>query len=241
MDAEHYELDATLAEAHWWWVGRRWIISHLMDKLLDDGNSRTILEVGCSTGSNLAMLERYGAVEAMEMFAPAADHCRQRHPRIPVYNEAIPTRLERQYDVICLFDVLEHIEDDVEAMDWIDRHLAPGGTLFLTVPAFQFLWSRHDELAHHFRRYTRGRLRALLNRRFLVRYATYFNFHLFPLIAAVRLLQRLFGLGGKRDKAAGGTGLANPVLKSIFAAERMWLPGLSLPFGVSIFAAARKV
>ena len=241
MDADHYQLDAQLADRHWWWVARRRVLNHLMSRLLSPAEQRRILEVGCSTGSNLPMLQRHGSVQAMEMHEPAAALCRDRHPDIRVYDGGIPDPLRDTFDVICLFDVLEHIEDDAGALEWIDDHLRPGGTVLITVPAYRFLWSRHDELAHHFRRYTRPELEKLLGERFDLAYCSYFNTHLFPVIAGIRLLQRLTGdRGGDSDKAAGGTGPANRILQTVFALERAWMPRLRLPFGVSIFAAAKK-
>jgi SAM-dependent methyltransferase len=241
MDAAHYQLDEELASSHWWWVARRKVLRRLLDRFLGKERKRKILEVGCSTGSNLRMLQDYGTVHAMEVHGPAVEYCRMRYPGIRIYDGGIPDPLRDRYDVICLFDVLEHIEDEDGALEWIDDHLTPGGVLLVTVPAFDFLWSRHDELARHFRRYTKPALEALLRRRFDVTYASYFNTHLFPAIAAVRLIQRLLHLGGgESDKAAGGRGFSNKVLETVFASERVWLPALKLPFGVSIFAAARK-
>lgn len=241
MQTDHYEIDARLADTHWWWVARRKIIAHLMDRFAGREQSLRILEVGCSTGSNLPMLRRYGSVQAMEMHGPAADVCRRRHPDIPVRHAAIPADLEESFDIICLFDVLEHIEDDAAAVEWIDRHLVDGGKVFITVPAFPFLWSGHDDRAYHFRRYRSNGLQALLRRTFDVPYATHFNTHLFPGIAAERLARRLFGWSdGESDKEFAGTGLPNRILEAVFAAERMWLPALNLPFGVSLFAYACK-
>jgi len=241
MDAEHYQLDADLAESHWWWVARRKVLRRLLRRFIGRSEKRKILEVGCSTGSNLRMLQDFGTVHAMELHEPAVEYCRMRYPGIRVYDGGIPDPLRDSYDVICLFDVLEHIEDEESALEWIDDHLTPGGVLLVTVPAFEFLWSRHDEMAHHYRRYTKPALDALLRRRFDVAYCSYFNTHLFPAIAVVRLIQRLLHLdGGANDKAIGGRGISNRVLQAVFASERLWLPALKLPFGVSIFAAAHK-
>jgi SAM-dependent methyltransferase len=241
MHSEHYELDAQLADSHWWWVARRKVLRRLLNRFLGKDSKRKILEVGCSTGSNLRMLQDFGTVHAMEMHEPSVEYCRMRFPGIRVYDGGIPDPLRDSYDVICLFDVLEHIEDEQGALEWIDDHLAPGGVLLLTVPAFDFLWSRHDELAHHFRRYKKADLEALLRERFEVVYTSYFNTHLFPAIALVRLIQRLLHLdSGENDKAVGGTGFSNKVLQAVFASERLWLPVLKLPFGVSIFAAVQK-
>lgn len=241
MHAEHYQLDAALAESHWWWVARRKVLRRLLNRFIGSNEKRKILEVGCSTGSNLRMLQDFGTVHAMEIHAPAVEYCRMRYPGVRIYDGGIPDPLRDQYDVICLFDVLEHLEDEEGALEWIDDHLAPGGVLLITVPAFDFLWSRHDELAQHFRRYTKPSLETQLRRRFDVAYCSYFNTHLFPAIAVVRLIQRLLRRdGGERDKAVGGRGPSNRVLEAVFASERLWLPALRLPFGVSVFAAARK-
>jgi len=241
MQENHYELDARLADTHWWWVARRRIIAHLMDRFVGPGQGRRVLEVGCSTGSNLPLLQRYGTLQAMEMHAPSVALCRRRHPEVPVRHSAIPAALNESFDIICLFDVLEHIEDDAAALDWIHSHLLPGGRVFLSVPAFPFLWSGHDERAQHCRRYRRKGLEDLLTRVFDVQYMTYFNTHLFPGIAAERLVRRLFGEPeGADDKEFGASGVANWLLQAVFAAERFWLPALSLPFGVSLFAYARK-
>lgn len=239
--ADQYALDAELAEKHWWWVARRCLLGFWLDRLLGPaGAERRLLEVGCSTGSNLPLLRRYGVVEGLEMHEPAVALCHARYPDIPVTQGAIPTPLGRRFDVLCLFDVLEHIEDDAGALDWCRAHLADDGRLFLTVPAYQFLWSRHDEVAHHRRRYARDALLPRIERRFTVDYASYFNFHLFPAIAAARLLQRGLCLpGGEEDKRAGA-GALNGLLTAIFASERLWLRAGPLPFGVSLFVAARS-
>lgn len=241
MDADHYRIDAELADRHWWWVARRRILAFWLDRLLCPGGSeRRILEVGCSTGSNLRLLQRYGTVEGLEMHEAAVAFCHAHYPDIPVRQGAIPMALDRRYDALCLFDVLEHIDDDAGALDWCHDRLTEDGRLFLTVPAYRFLWSRHDELAHHKRRYTRATLLPRVAKRFAVDYASYFNFHLFPAIAAQRLLQRGLHLpGGEQDKRAGG-GALNGLLTAIFASERLWLGLAPLPFGVSLFVAARR-
>lgn len=241
MQSEHCELEAERADTHWWWVARRKVLRRLLGRFLGKNSKRKILDVGCSTGSNLRMLQDFGTVHAMEMDEPAVEYCRMRFPGIRVYDGGIPDPLRDTYDVICLFDVLEFIEDEEGALEWIDDHLAPGGVLLVTVPAFDFLRSRQDELAHHFRRYTKPALEALLRRHFDLAYSSYFNTHLFPAIAAVRLIQRLLRLdGGENDRAVGGRGISNRVLQAAFASERVWLPAFRLPFGVSIFAAAHK-
>ena len=168
MRADQYLLEAQLAENHWWWVARRNIISKIMDHYLNsDGRSR-LLEVGCGTGSNLPMLSQFGDVQGIEMSPAAVEFCRKRFPEFNVVEGVIPMKLDQEFDVICLFGVLEHIEDDRMAIKWIYEHVAPGGVVFFSVPAYQFLWSEHDEVSHHFRRYTKRTLVERLNECFSV-------------------------------------------------------------------------
>lgn len=241
MRREHYEQDAQAGETHWWWVARRRILRKVMQAYAVPDRSRSVLEVGCSTGSNLPFLGEFGTVSALELDAEAAEICRQRHPDVYLYNQPIPQPLDRQFQIICAFDVIEHIDDEASTVDWLHRHLTEDGTVFITVPAYDFLWSQYDIDAHHFRRYTRPRLVEALQARFDVHYTTYFNTHLFPIIALTRLMQRigLVNLDG-RDKEVGSSGLINAVLTKVFAAECLWVPHLRLPFGVSLVAVARK-
>ena len=97
MRADQYALDAELADRHWWWVARRRVLSYWLDRLLGAGDrARQILEVGCSTGSNLRMLQHYGTVEGLEMREAAVAFCRTHYPDIPVRQGAIPTALDRR-------------------------------------------------------------------------------------------------------------------------------------------------
>lgn len=241
MRADRYELEALLAGNHWWLVARRNIISKIMDRYLDSDRRYRLLEVGCGTGSNLPMLSQYGVVQGIEMSPVAIEFCRKRSTEFNVVEGVIPMELDQEFDVICLFDVLEHIEDDRKAIQWIYEHLSPGGFVFFSVPAYQFLWSMHDEVSHHFRRYTRRMLVERLNECFSVHYATYFNTHLFPAIAGYRLIQRILRLpGGEYDVNIASKGLMNELLKTIFSTERFWVPTISLPFGVSICAVGEK-
>ena len=241
MRADQYVLEARLAENGWWWVARRNIISKIMDRYLNNDRRYRLLEVGCGTGSNLRMLSQYGDVQGIEMSPAAVDFCRKRYPEFNVVEGVVPMELDQQFNVVCLFDVLEHIEDDRMAIQWIYEHVAPGGIVFFSVPAYQFLWSKHDEVSHHFRRYTKRTLVEQLNECFSVHYATYFNTHLFPAVAGVRLIRRVLRLsGGDSDVSIANKGLTNEVLKIIFSAERFWVPRMSLPFGVSICAVGEK-
>ncbi len=141
------------------------------------------------------------------------------------------------YDLIALLDVLEHIEDDEAALRSIRTLLKPGGRILLTVPANRWMWSAHDTVHHHFRRYNPGSLRAVASAAGLKLYhLSHFNTLLFPLAAAARLAGKLAG----REEADDAQPPAplNAAFTSIFGLERHLLGRVPLPFGISLFAVA---
>lgn len=246
MEAHLFEEMARTEDHHWWFRGRRNIIEAVLRQHLPPVSQRRILDVGCGTGGNLPLLQRFGQVVGLEGSPDALALCRRRlGPDFPLHQGHIPQDIPPgRFDVVTAFDVLEHIPDAEGALRGIRSALAPGGLLVLTVPAFGFLWSEHDTVHHHQRRYTVDLLTAQLTAAGLrPRWSSYFNSLLFPPIAAVRLLQRV--LPKSRDNAprsdvevTGGSGLTNQVLEAVFSAERHVVPRVSLPFGVSLIAVA---
>jgi len=245
MERDEYRLMAEVEDEHWWWRARREILSKTIDRYLAPGagGPRAVLELGCGTGGNLPMLERYGAVTGAESESAAIDFLRRKHgDRFVVIQHAIPDPLPRVYDVICMFDVLEHIEDDEGALRWVARHLAPGAIAILTAPAFPFLWTEHDEAAHHYRRYTPGALRRIVPAELEVVHLTCFNTILFPPVAAVRLGTKLLP-GRYRPQ---GTNMKMPprflnwLLYRIFRTDRHLAHRARAALGVSVLAVLRR-
>src|SRR5258706_11612240 len=119
-------------------------------------------------------------------------------------------------------DVLEHVEQDAASLKALRAHLKPSGALFITVPAFPFMWSHHDVAHHHFRRYRASSLRAAVKSAgYTVSFLSYYNTWLFPFISAARLAQR--SLGGKKSDLDPPPRMLNWMLRRIFASERYWL------------------
>jgi len=227
-------------DQHWWFVARRTIMAKIL-RSFSPGKVGTILEIGCGTGGNLAMLSRFGAVCGMELDDEARALAESRKI-CPVQKGSLPDAIPRgqNFDLICLLDVLEHITDDLGALKAVGNKLAPGGKFLLTVPAYKFMWSAHDVELGHKRRYRRRELSALCQQAgFTVRYSTYFNTFLFPVIAGTRLVGRLGGGGGGTDVAMPPE-MLNRLLAKIFAVERFLLPAISLPFGVSLLVVAEN-
>ena len=250
MKQEYAEQYAELERGHWWFQGRRFILKRLLRREVDWGQAGKVLEIGVGPGVNLYSLYPKDVdiigVEPDSENARIADEL----GKIPVYEgtvEDLPkAAVDTTFDVITMFDVLEHIEDDRAALTILKQRLNPGGRLLLTVPAYQWMWSAHDDVNLHFRRYTRGRLlQALKDAGFIVNRATYFNTWLFPAIAGVRLLAKLGPRRNPGPERVGSdfdkpSGFLNAPLRLLFASEALFLPWVTFPFGVSLFVSARK-
>lgn len=237
----YLEMAQTEAQ-HWWFTARRAILSTLISRFQLPANAR-ILEIGSGTGGNLEMLSAFGQVSALEMDEVARTIATQKTGgRFDIRAGSCPKDIpfaSEKFDLICLFDVLEHIDADVETLVATRKLLADGGRILLTVPAYRWLWSAHDEFLHHKRRYSAVELIDKVAAASLrMEKISYFNTLLFPLAAAVRLKERLL-----KSRTASGTAIPaapiNAALRTIFGMERFLLGRLPLPFGVSLCAVLR--
>lgn len=239
MDSAVYDRMNDLEAQHWWFVARRQIIAALIGRTLDKRPAR-ILEAGCGSGGNLQMLRSFGEVDAFEYHDPAREAAvRKTGMTIPF--GALPDTLpfDDAYDLIGLFDVLEHIEDDVNSLITLRGRLAPGGKILVTVPALPALWSGHDVRHHHFRRYTKASLtKAAQQAGLKVTYVSYFNFFLFPLTVAARAIKRLTGSQVPDDQMPAAW--LNALLVRIFGGERHLLGRVRLPIGLSLAVVLEK-
>lgn len=237
MEPQAYRIMAENEDRHWWYAGRRAIADRVI-RSLGLGNGAQILEIGAGTGGNLAMLAAHGTVSAVEPDGCARAWAR-RKTSVPVLEGHLPGGLPfspASYDLVCLFDVLEHVREDTASLRNIRRLLKQGGRVLLTVPAHPWLWSVHDEMMHHVRRYSRAGLRqAVRQAGYRIQRMSYFNSTLFLLLAATRLLDRL-----RRRRQATGLGVPHPAvnaaLRAVFSAEKHLVARTGLPFGVSLLA-----
>lgn len=241
MERQIYDETAGVEDAHWWFTARRKILASFIARLSLPLHAE-ILEAGCGSGGNLAMLSRFGKVFAFEYDDTARALAAKRNVA-DVLPGSLPDGIpfaDKQFDLICLLDVLEHVEQDRASLAALHARLRPGGYLLLTVPAFMLLWSAHDRLHHHYRRYRCGPLAALAREAgFAVRRCSYFNFWLFPLIAAVRLAEKCLPARPPSPLRIPPAPI-NRLLEGLFASERRLLSWLSLPCGVSIILLAQK-
>ena len=239
MERVVYQQMAELDERHWWYCARRKIIADLIRRETQLPNAANILEIGCGTGHNLAMLSGFGHVDGLELDEEARSLSEKRLGR-KIMSSPLPELAEvqdRHYHLIGAFDVIEHIEDDHAALASIAKKLRPDAKFILTVPAHQWMWSAHDVVNHHKRRYSKRALKALFEASPLrLERIGYFNSLLFPLAVAERTASMLRGKDDADVKLPSAP--LNSALEKVFACERYLVGRLPLPPGLSLFAVA---
>lgn len=187
-----YELQThRVEERHWWYRGRRRVLERAIERLgLPDGAS--ILDAGCGSGRNMVELARHGTVTGVELSDTSVRLARERGVGEVVEGSVMDMPFdEGSFDLTVSLDVIEHLQDDVGALRELRRVTKPGGALLVTVPAYQWLWSGHDEINHHHRRYNRPTLLAAAESAgWHVESSAHFNSLLLPIAILLRALER---------------------------------------------------
>ena len=243
MESRYYAEYSEVERAHWWFEARRRILGPLIETRLAGDRPLALLEAGMGTGAMGAMLGRYGRLVGLDLSWLALQRAQGKVDRLVRGDlERLPFR-DGTFDGVFACDVLEHVEDDVGALHELRRVCRDDGMLFVTVPAFPFLWSQHDEINHHRRRYSRAALRGrLLSTGWGVEKMSYFNTLLFPPIAGIRLLGRRRAASRRSARSDFARRVPRPLgalLEAVFASERHLVSRCNLPFGVSLVAIAR--
>ena len=241
MEAQVYQRMAELDSSHWWFVARRNILESVIRRIVRPPANARILEIGCGTGHNLAMLSKFGAVQATELDDNARAIATQRFGR-EIKPAALPDLSafpEAHFDLVALLDVLEHVPDDRSALEAISGRLKPNGKLLIAVPANPWMWSAHDEAHHHHRRYRKSELaRVARETGYEIELLSPFNSLLFPLIAAARVAGKLTGRESADDAMPPRP--VNALLRGLFGLESGLVGRVPLPFGVSLVAVLRR-
>jgi SAM-dependent methyltransferase len=239
MERIVYDRMAELDSRHWWYRARREILARVVEQNAKPPGGARILEIGCGTGHNLDMLGRFGTVDAVEMDEAARDVASARLGR-PARMAMLPELDGVEtgaYDLVALLDVLEHVEEDKASLVSIARRLKPGGRILLTVPAHPWMWSAHDVVNHHKRRYTKKGFRRVIEEAGLkVELLSYFNSLLFPVAAAARLAGRVTGKEDSDDKLPPAP--VNKAFEFLFGLERYAIGRVPFSPGVSLVAVA---
>lgn len=242
MHEEVHRAHADLDLDHWWFRGRRRIIAATLARWVRN-ESGVVADLGCGTGGMLGTLAPYGTRLAIESNATSVDLAASRNPDVEVRIGELPDAIFElpPCSLVTAFDVLEHIRDDGATLRAIRLALQDDGLLCLTVPALPWLWSNHDDVNGHVRRYTARSLRdALEGNGFSVVHLSYFNSLLLPAVALARLLGRVRGEHSSAGDFSRSFGPFGRVLESVFSFERHIVPRSRLPVGVSLIAVAAR-
>jgi SAM-dependent methyltransferase len=242
MYEREYEAMYGLENTYWWYVARRALAVEILEDEVQGRKSARILDVGCGTGANAKAFARAGQTIGIDASIDALQFCQRRGLNTVARSqvEKLPFP-DRTFDIVTALDVLEHTDDDLEALREIQRVCGQKGLVVLTVPAYGFLWSEHDEALKHRRRYTAHELRNKLTiTGFEVVRSSYFISSLFFPILFLRIWQGL-----RKQSTHPKTSLyvlpgwINASLIALLALERRFFQQMNLPFGVSIVALAR--
>jgi len=244
MKDHTYPIMFRIEESHWWYTGRRKILSSFVEDICRHVTDRRprILDVGCGTGANLLMLSKYGDAEGVDVSEDALAFCRERG----LENVKLGAAEELPYDdgtfdLVTALDVVEHLDDDLAGLREMRRVLRPGGRVLLFVPTFMFLWGLQDDVSNHRRRYRMPELRRVLEQAgFEIERTTYANITFFMPILAMRKLMRLTGIKAESENNINVSAL-NGVLARMLGAESRVLKYTNIPFGVSGLCVARKM
>jgi len=239
-----------LERDHWWFRGRRRVYTSILEAHLGHARPLRVLDVGCGAGGFIESLATLAdEVHAVDVEPAILGRASERSLTSCTRGaaEALPYR-DGSFDVVCLFDVIEHVDDDRAALREAFRVVRPGGLVVASVPAYPWLYANNDRVAGHRRRYTRGSLRLLAARsRLRIERLTHTNVVLLPLIApavlALRALEslHLFGSGSQHTNLSLPLPrFAHRVLEHAFTAELALSSRFDLPFGHSIVMIARR-
>lgn len=235
-----------LEDAYWWYVGMRRIVERLLERQFVNGSrDLQILDAGAGTGGSLALLNRYGNVTSFDFSQAAAEMYRTRESgRIFVASiDAIPLA-DECFDLVTSFDVICQLPapSDQQALHELARVLKPGGGVIVRVPAFQFLHGPHDVVLHTQHRYSAQEMSEMLRKAGLQPLRiTYANTLLFPVALARRLVSKVVKSANPTESDVRPVpGILNKLLTGVLTAEAPIVQRVSLPFGLSVIAIARK-
>ncbi|HET6428166.1 MAG TPA: class I SAM-dependent methyltransferase [Phycisphaerae bacterium] len=246
MDRAELDLMRRTQDVHWWYQGRKRIVERMLARYVPVRADRSVADVGSGFGVHLSLLMGFGRVTCVEADPEAREALLRRWgDRVRVLDAKIPDPIGERFDLILMTDVLEHVEDDAGAVDWLREHLSDGGLALLTVPAHPCLWTQMDEAVGHYRRYRRRTLVKLLREGGLeIVRSTYYNALLLPAKLAFVLFDRL-----QRRRRPGAPKRSyndlpprpvNWLFRQVLSAEAVWLGRFGLPAGVGLIVLARR-
>lgn len=231
--------------SYWWFIARNEILKQTVENFCDLNENFNLLDVGCGTGGFASSLLSQCNVIGMDTSDIALEYSRKRGLK-NLHNCILSDFDKSQYghiDAITILDVIEHIEDDKQVVKDAYNLLESGAYMIASVPAYQWLWSQHDVIHMHYRRYNLSNFKSLLKGAgFKIMYASYFNTLLFPPAVMKRFVENIT----KTEKSIETPidevpDFVNKLFTSVFRLEKKWIPKVKVPFGLSIVVVAKKI
>ena len=224
---------------HWWFKARREILNKQIKKY-STKKKMSILDFGSGSGANIYMLSKYGEVDVYEKDHKTSNFLKKKFNRngIKIIKKCFS---KKKYDLILAADVIEHIKNDKKIINNLNKILKKNGLIIVTVPAYQFLFSKKDQALKHFRRYNLNGLKKLFNSDFKTLKISYYNSLLFIPIAIAIIFFKLINRQFVNEVEVKPNNILNYILYSIFKFEKFILKYFNFPFGISIISIFKKV
>jgi len=239
MEDYNFKLYSKLGRDFWYVKSRQDLLKGILGKAFRKKNLK-ILDAGCGTGFNFEALHEFGDVYGVDLNKNAIAQCKNLGYKKLEQKDAAKLGYKNFFDAVVAVELIEHIDDDFSAVQKLCQYLKPDSLLVLTVPAHKFLWSADDVLAMHKRRYSKQRLRKLVQKSgFRIKYLGYRYFFLFLPAIAVFIMQK-FGKKKKNSLESTPKFLNKVLLKLMSAENKLILKGFRLLFGAGLICIARK-
>ena len=249
MNLDYYKEYYHFEREHWWFMVRnRLLMEHVEKIIASKKKPLKILNIGVGTGRTSELLSPFGKVTSIEYEQECIKFVKEHLDMEIQHGSILELDFEdNSFDLVCAFDVIEHVEDDQLAVKEMKRVCKSDAFVMVSVPALMMLWGHHDEVNHHFRRYHRKELKNLFSEEGKIIFQSFFNTNLFLPIAAVRIFNRLMP---QKPSKSGDTGsdfsiksspFVSQILSKIFYSESVFLKRfISLPIGVSMLLSWQK-
>ena len=229
MQQEVYKRHIQNFSNHWWFQARKKIIYSVLKKF--SKKKIKILDFGAGSGVNLDMLSKFGEVSIYEPNKIAKKYLKKKYNK---KNYKILNSLNnKKFDLIILADVLEHIKNDKAVIKNLSKSLNKKGHILITVPAYNFLFSKKDIILKHYRRYSKSKMIEVF-KDFRIQKITFFNFYLFLPLSIIILIMKFLNINFIDEVEKAPKKLINKILFTIFVSEIKLLNFINLPFGLSI-------
>lgn len=240
MEKSVYLRQINYQKTHWWFEGRRRLIYSLLRKFLRSSKKLKILDFGCGSGTNINVLKKIGKVEAFEKDKTTREYLSYKYKNFSNVKIIKKIKSNNLYDVILAADVIEHIKNDKKIIFFLKSKLKKNGVILITVPAYNFLFSKKDIILKHYRRYSYTNFKKLIEKDFEIIKISFYNFFLFLPISIITIIFKLLRYDYIEKVEKTPFFLINKILLTILNFENILLKFTNFPFGVSLLFIGKK-